>query len=55
MPDPKQSKTIPVNVEVPLGKVIENKDMQVRRTHNEFIVYNTNQVRMRYLCMVKFD
>lgn len=41
MPDPKQARTIPVDVEVPIGKVIENKDKNVMRTHSEFIVYDT--------------
>jgi hypothetical protein len=55
LPNPTQNKIIPTNVTVPIGKVIANKDKEARRPHNEFIVYNTNQVKMKYLCMVKFD
>jgi hypothetical protein len=46
-PDPKSDIIIPKDVTVPLGKVVEQcKD---GRGANEFIVYNTNQVRMKYI------
>lgn len=54
-PDPKQDEKVFGDVVVPKGKVIYTSDKGARRTHNEFIVYNTNQVRMRYLCMVDFS
>lgn len=55
IPDPAQSKTIDKDIEVPFGKVINNPDKKAQREHNEFVVYNTNQVRMKYLCKVKFN
>jgi len=41
-------------VEVPYGKVVQNPNGNYMG-HNEFIVYNVNQVKMRYLVKVKFD
>jgi len=47
--------TLDKQVEVPYGKIITNPDKGAQREHNEFVVYNTNQIRMRYLCKVKFN
>ncbi|TNV79748.1 hypothetical protein FGO68_gene2208 [Halteria grandinella] len=54
-PDPKESRVIDKDVTVPLGKSIENDDPMAYRGHNEFIVYNVEQVKMRYLVKVKFN
>ncbi|CAH1779148.1 unnamed protein product [Owenia fusiformis] len=57
-PDPKKTFTTNDGVNVPLGKP---KDTGVTNptgytlNYNEFIVYNTNQVRMKYLVKVKFN
>jgi len=42
LPNPAQSTKLAGDIVVPYGKVIESKDKEVRRTHNEFVVYNTN-------------
>lgn len=55
LPDPKQNISAFGDVIVPKGRVISNEDKKARRSHNEFIVYTTQQCRMRYLCMVRFD
>jgi poly [ADP-ribose] polymerase len=55
MPDPKENHTVFKDVVMPKGKTINCPDKNARRTHNEFIVYSTSQVKMRYLLMVKFD
>lgn len=54
-PDPSQSIKIDKDVVVPKGKVIANPDKKAYRGANEFIVYNVDQVRMRYLVKVKFN
>jgi len=46
-PDPNDSKTIFGDVLVPYGKYNNN------RCYNMFIVYNTNQVRLRYIVRIK--
>ena len=53
-PDPKDTKTINKDILVPFGKAGPNKDKSAQRTHDEIIVYNTNQAKIRYMCMVKF-
>ncbi|GMT33620.1 hypothetical protein PFISCL1PPCAC_24917, partial [Pristionchus fissidentatus] len=56
MPNPKEEKQILDNVTVPCGKPIPNllgKDGSL--LYNEFIVYNTQQIRLRYLVEVKFS
>ena len=50
-PDPSGSRTIEGDIEVPLGKKQDFSGGYMG--HNEFIVYNTRQVRMRYLVKVK--
>lgn len=55
LPNPKEAKIIDKEVEVPLGKPIANPDKQAHRTYAEYIVYNTNQVKMKYLLKVKFN
>ena len=55
IPDPAQAKTIDGDIVVPCGKEIRNPDGMAGIGHNEFIVYNTNQIRMRYLVKCKFN
>ena len=45
-PDPKDYKTIDGDVTVPMGKPVK---FDGNMGANEFIVYNTNQIRMRYI------
>ena len=66
-PDYNDSLTLPNGVEVPIGPQIEYKDYDpstsnanyplgtphsVQLQHNEFVVYNNAQIRMRYLVQV---
>ena len=46
-PDPAGSKIVEKDIEVPMGKKTEFKDGYMGV--DEFIVYNTNQIRMRYI------
>ena len=46
-PDPKGSKTMDKDIEVPMGLAKSFKDGGMGA--NEFVVYNTNQIKMRYL------
>lgn len=55
LPNPQETKIIEKDIEVPFGKPIKNPDNQAHRTYSEYIVYNTNQVRMKYLLKVKFN
>jgi len=48
-PDPDKSKFLDKDIEIPMGNLLK-KDAYMGA--NEYIVYNTNQIRMRYL--VKF-
>jgi len=53
-PIPSQSVTIDNGeVTVPLGKLEDVKDCSMGA--NEFVVYNTNQIRMRYLVRMKVN
>ncbi|GLU07369.1 hypothetical protein SLE2022_243300 [Rubroshorea leprosula] len=53
-PDPSEAKTLDDGVIVPLGKP---KEQQCQGTllYNEYIVYNVEQIRMRYLVQVNFN
>lgn len=57
-PDAKDTYTMPDGVVVPFGKSTDTGVVNPRGytlNYNEYIVYNTNQVRMRYLVKVKFN
>lgn len=57
-PDPNDTYTMPDGVTVPFGKTTETGVVNPRGytlNYNEYIVYNTSQVRMRYLVKIKFD
>lgn len=55
LPDPKKDTTIEKNITVPLGPKINNPDKNAQRSHDEFIIYNTQQAQIKYMCMVKFE
>ena len=42
-----------VEYEIPYGPIVEKKEGGMG--YNEFIVYNTNQIKMKYLVKVKFN
>ena len=52
-PEPTANYMLDKDVIVPNGKVTQNPKGGIG--HNEFIVYNVNQVKMRYLVKVKFN
>ncbi len=58
-PGYKHTVTCPNGVKIPLGKVINYHEKspeilkQLQLQHNEYIVYNTNQIRMRYVIQIR--
>ncbi|XP_053201315.1 poly [ADP-ribose] polymerase 1-like [Panonychus citri] len=54
-PDPKKSKTIDEGVIVPCGPGKPTGVKDTSLLYNEFIVYDVNQIKIRYLLMVEFD
>ncbi len=52
MPDPTGDKVVLDNVTVPLGKLININSPLAGMGANEFIIYNTNQVRMEYIVRI---
>ncbi|XP_071091568.1 poly [ADP-ribose] polymerase 2-like [Haliotis cracherodii] len=57
-PDPKCHKTMACGTKVPIGKGIDTGTTNPHGytlNYNEFIVYNTAQIKMRYLLKVKFN
>ncbi|KAF8972836.1 Poly [ADP-ribose] polymerase 2 [Entomortierella lignicola] len=56
-PDPKEDVIVDNDMRVQAGKLTtETKSgTQYRLQYNEFIVYNTSQIKMRYLIRMKFD
>ncbi|WCJ22229.1 Poly [ADP-ribose] polymerase 2 [Euphorbia peplus] len=53
-PDPSAAKILGDGVIVPLGKPKEQKSPKGSLLYNEFIVYNVDQIRMRYVVQVNF-
>ncbi|KAL3682512.1 hypothetical protein R1sor_000534 [Riccia sorocarpa] len=53
-PDPAQIKTLDDGVVVPMGKA-KSGDRNGSLLYNEYIVYNTAQIRMKYLLLTKFE
>ena len=54
-PDPKEAVTLPDGVEVPLGKIVENPDVDHSDLlYNEFIVYDIAQIKFRYFFKFQF-
>eukprot|EP00057_Strongylocentrotus_purpuratus_P027635 XP_011682109.1 PREDICTED: poly [ADP-ribose] polymerase 2 [Strongylocentrotus purpuratus] len=57
-PDPKKNFTMDDGTIVPLGKGMNTKVVNPNGytlNYNEYVVYNTNQIRMRYLVKLKFN
>ncbi|CAL1532290.1 unnamed protein product [Lymnaea stagnalis] len=55
-PDPKTYVTLPDGLTVPVGKGIDVGSATANTlNYNEFIVYDTRQIRMKYLVKVKFN
>ena len=57
-PDPSMAKTLPCGTVVPLGKPVNTKVKNptgYTLNYNEYIVYNTQQIKMKYLLQVKFN
>ncbi|TKR81223.1 hypothetical protein L596_015131 [Steinernema carpocapsae] len=55
-PNPDEDVTLNNGCVVPLGKPVDMKTVEnFSLNYNEFIVYNTNQVRIRYLVEVDFE
>lgn len=42
-------------VEVPLGKPVDSGVKASSLLYNEYIVYDVNQIKMKYLLRIKFD
>ena len=53
IPDPNESEVIEKDIWIPNGSTKVNNDGGMG--HNEYIVYNVNQVRMRYLIKCKMN
>ncbi|KAL0845761.1 hypothetical protein Bca101_019007 [Brassica carinata] len=54
-PNPSESKTLEDGVVVPLGKPVDHSSSKGSLLYNEYIVYNTEQINMRYVIQVKFN
>jgi len=54
-PDPKGTVTMPDGVVVPCGELEEKYGVRSELIYNEYIVYDTSQIKTRYLVRVKFD
>ncbi|KAF8077042.1 hypothetical protein N665_1066s0004 [Sinapis alba] len=54
-PNPSEAKTLEDGVVVPLGKPVDHSSSKGALMYNEYIVYNTEQIKMRYVIQVKFN
>lgn len=54
-PDLSEVETLEDGVVVPLGKPKEHSDVKASLLYNEYIVYNPDQIRMRYVVHVNFN
>jgi poly [ADP-ribose] polymerase len=55
-PNPEEVEVLDDGVAVPLGKpVAQEKVKKTDLLYNEYIVYNVEQVNIRYLLRIKFD
>ncbi|XP_044588027.1 poly [ADP-ribose] polymerase-like [Cotesia glomerata] len=55
-PEPTEVTTIPQNVQVPYGKLVTvDLGRSAKLRHDEFIVYDPNQIKIRYLLTVHFE
>ncbi|XP_024525660.1 poly [ADP-ribose] polymerase 2 [Selaginella moellendorffii] len=55
VPNSSQFKTLPDGVVVPLGKPVKSPNSNTSLEYNEYIVYDTKQIRMRYVLQVDFQ
>jgi poly [ADP-ribose] polymerase len=55
-PDPNEMHVMPNGVKVPLGKAVPANGVKKKSLlYNEYVVYDTNQVNIKYLLKVKFN
>ena len=54
-PDPSTHITLDNGCVVPCGKGVLDEDFQTSLLYNEYIVYNTAQIKMKYLLKLKFN
>ncbi|XP_010456041.1 PREDICTED: poly [ADP-ribose] polymerase 2 isoform X1 [Camelina sativa] len=54
-PNPSEAQTLEDGVVVPLGKPVESSSSKGMLLYNEYIVYNVEQIKMRYVIQVKFN
>ncbi|KAG2328315.1 hypothetical protein Bca52824_011043 [Brassica carinata] len=54
-PNPKEVRTLEDGVVVPLGCPVDLSDHQSQSWHNEYIVYDPGQIKMRYLIHVRIQ
>ena len=54
-PDSSTHVTLDNGCIVPSGKGIKDNNMQTSLLYNEYIVYDTSQIKMRYLVKLKFN
>ncbi|XP_015868544.3 poly [ADP-ribose] polymerase 2 isoform X1 [Ziziphus jujuba] len=54
-PDPSEARTMEGGVLVPLGKPKKHNGRKGALLYNEYIVYNVDQIRMRYVVQVHFS
>ncbi|KAF3541748.1 hypothetical protein F2Q69_00021469 [Brassica cretica] len=54
-PNSSEAKTLEEGVVVPLGKPEDHSSSMGMLLYNEYIVYNTEQIKMRYVIQVKFN
>jgi len=54
-PDPSTHITMDNGCIIPSGKSIKDNNMQTSLLYNEYIVYDTKQIKMRYLLKLKFN
>ena len=53
-PDEAGAKEVPNGVKVPCGKIVKDDSDGRALAYNEFIVYDTSQIKMRYALKMKF-
>ncbi|KAJ0229909.1 hypothetical protein HA466_0311460 [Hirschfeldia incana] len=54
-PTPSEAKRLEDGVVVPLGKPVDHSSTMGMLLYNEYVVYNTEQIKMRYVIQVKFN
>ncbi|ESQ37899.1 hypothetical protein EUTSA_v10028509mg [Eutrema salsugineum] len=54
-PNLSEAQTLEDGVVVPLGKPVDHSSSKGTLLYNEYIVYNTEQIKMRYVIQVKFN